>query len=197
MDASDFMLEDTREEKERRALKKGIEGVKQVAYEILGRANGLYKRAARENDPSPTIVGKAIAYLTCFIDLAKVLGIPATYYQKTVGELYERLGALMTKVEENSKTTIVQHRRDPEGIKVEAERVEVEKKKLELREIKVEREANPAPAPASSNNTAMIEDMVGYLKGLGYDKSEARKRAEIAYQPGVRIEELVAAACRL
>jgi hypothetical protein len=194
MKAEDFMMEETAEEKDRRILKKGLDGAKQVAYEMLGRANGLYKRALK-GDPSPTLVGKAIAYLTCFMDLAKVVGIPELHYKKIVQTLYERLGDLMIKVEENSRTTIVQHRRDPEGIKIEAERVEVAKKEIVLRELQVTREAEPKPAPPVGATT--IEEMVGYLKSLGYDKNEARMRAEKVYRPDARIEDLVAAACRV
>jgi hypothetical protein len=194
MKAEDFMMEETAEEKDRRVLKKGLDGAKQVAYEMLGRANGLYKRAAK-GDPSPTLVGKAIAYLTCFMDLAKVVGIPQDHYSKIISTLYERLGTLMIKVEESSRKTIVEHRRDPRGLEIEAERVEVAKKEVVLRELQVTREAEPKPPPPAS--AATIEEMVGYLKGLGYDRNEARMRAEKVYRPDAKIEDLVAAACRV
>ena len=194
MKAEDFMMEETAEEKDRRILKKGIDGAKQVAYEMLGRANGLYKRAAK-GDPSPTLAGKAIAYLTCFMDLAKVVGIPEAHYSKIVSTLYERLGTLMIKVEENSRKTIIEHRRDPKGLEIEAKKVDVAEKTIVLRELQVTRESEPKPPPPA--NAATIEEMVGYLKGLGYDKNEARMRAERVYRPDARIEDLVAAACRV
>jgi hypothetical protein len=190
----DFMLEETREEAERKILKKGIDGVKEMAFGFLGKANGLYRRASR-GDPNPMLVGKAIAYLTCFQDLAPVIGIKKELYLPVIKTLWEKLGEISVKVEDEGKKTIIEHRRDPAGIKVEQDKLELDKKKVEVREAKAEL---TIVDDRSAVNERMIEDVSMWLhRSLGYDKKDADRRARMVYKPGASLEELISAGCRV
>ena len=204
--AEEFFLEDSKEEKERKNLKKGVDGAKQVAFRCLGRAHALLKRAS-SGDPSPTLAGRASAYLTTFMELASVLSIKPELYEKATKMLTLKIGSLLNTVSENSQKTVIEHRRDPKGLEVEMLQAELKKKELELREIKiVDRTEKPSGAPLGAPEAApaqdgsgMIREVSQWLSGscLGYDKAEAERRAKAVYRPDASLEDLIAAACRL
>ena len=196
--AEDFMMEDTREEAERKILKKGMEGVKETALLFLGKANGFYKRAAK-GDPNPMLVGKAIAFLSAFQDLAPLIGLKKEMYLPIVKTLWEKLGDMTVKVGENKGKVIVEHRRDPAGVKVEQEKLALAEKKVEMKEIKEARKAELVIIDERPPvDEKMIEDVSMWLsRSLGYDKKDADRRARLVYRPGATLEELITAGCRV
>jgi len=208
MNAEDFLTEETAEKK----YKKGLDSIKQHAMGFLGKAAGLYKRAAK-GDPSPTLVGKAIAYLTCFQELAPELGIKREMYSKIVTDLMEKLGTLVIKIDQDSRKTIIEHRADPEKAALEQRKVELREKELEIRveDARKPKEAEISPEPdvhvlrveavpvAPVTSEATIKEVSDWLvhSQLGYERADANRRAKLAYQPGVPVEELVVKACRV
>jgi hypothetical protein len=206
MKADDFMMEETEELK----MKKQMKVARETTMGFLGKAHGLYKRAAK-GDPSPTIVGKAIAYLTCFQEMAPEVGIKKDFYQKIVTQLSEKLGTLLIQIDQDSRKTIIQHRADPTKAALEQKKVELREKELDIR---IEDNRKPAATATVSDEggvhvlkveahpipeEAIIKEVSDWLVNsqLGYERAEAQRRAKIAYQPGVPVEELVARACRI
>lgn len=204
MKADDFLTEESPEVK----LKKQLQTARETTMGFLGKAHGLYKRALK-GDPSPTIVGKAIAYLTCFQEMAPEVGIKKDSYYKIVTMLSEKLGTLMIKIDQDSRSTIVQHRGDPTKAALELKKVELREKELELR---VEDNRKPDVSVATKDGVhvlkveatpmpeeTVIKEVSDWLvhSQLGYEKADAQRRARLAYQPGVPVDELVARACRI
>lgn len=196
----DFLLEDLPDEKERKTLRKCLEGVKTVAMGLLAKALALYKRASR-GDPNPMLAGKAIAYLSSFQELAPALGIKEYLYKKVVSELWEKLGKLAIHVDEHSKKTVILHKRDERGLELEAQKLEFRREAREkactMAEIKVEDDRPDPSALAEGSENLITEAALWLERSLGYEKKDAERRARLAWKSGIRLEELVAAGCRI
>lgn len=202
----DFIMEETVEKK----YKKALDSAKTCTMGFLGKAASLYKRAMK-GDPSPTLVGKAIAYLTCFQELAPEVGIKRELYTKILTDLLTGLGKLSIKVDQDSRKTIIEHRGDPEKVALETRKLELREKELEIQvqDNRKPREAQPAMEPGTIvlkvdaveivPEESVIKEVSDWLVGsqLKFERNDAQRRARIAYQPGVPIEELVARACRI
>ena len=200
----EFMLDDTPEAKAIKALKHTVDASKKTAFGFFAKAHGFWRRAAA-GDPSPTLIGRASAYLTAFMEIAPVLGIKPEIYMKTVKELSVKIGALLQMSVENANKTVIEHRRDPKGLEIEAMQAALKKRELDIREIKVvERKETAAPSGVAVSQAvpdaqARIDEVSMWLSNtaLGFDKADAARRAKAVYRPDASIEELVAEACRV
>lgn len=196
--AEEFFLEETKEQKERKVLRQGVDGAKHVALKFLSRAYNLWKRSAA-GDPSPTLAGRASAYLTAFTELAPVVGLNPEVYGRVLKDLTVKIGALLGDVTEASQKTVIEHRRDPKGLEVEMLQAKLKERELELREIKVAERKKEAVAAPEDDAQGKISEVADWLSKsmLGYDRQEAERRAKAAYRPEASIEEMIASACRL
>lgn len=202
LDQEDFLLEESRDAKEKKKLKAGLEAAKIATMGFLGKAMGLYKRAAA-GDSSPTLAGRATAYLMAFTEMAAALGIDRSRYEGVVTKLQEKIGALLVKVSDEAGKTIIEHRRDPKGVEVELLQARLKERELGIRELKVVDDRKDSDTAKVSGSPADVEPGVREVaiwlsnSTLGYDKAEAERRARAVYQPGIPIADLVASACRL
>lgn len=195
IDPVHFLLEETKEEAERKKLKSALDRAKSVCLELLAKAHSFYQ-TARTEPPSPIALGRAISYLLAFKSLAPAVGISQEKYGIILSSLASKLSELSRKLEAGQKTVLVKHERDPEGVKIDKEKLEVSRKQEERREEEIRIRNRTESAPNS--DAMLVEDIVKALvNGLGYDRKEAHRRAVGVYRKDGTLEELIMEACRL
>lgn len=193
IDPKEFLLEDTEEERRLKSLSQDMDGVKQLANSYARRALNLYKRI-KEDDPSPTLAGKAITFLTVFAELAKITKIKLSPMQESaIKVLTEKLGGVAIKIEEDRHKVVIEHRRDPKGIDLEKEKLAVRAAEDAARskrseEIKIKEEE-------AEVSNKMVDDVARGLKSLGF--KDPHRRAKLVYKEGVGLEELIVEGCRV
>jgi len=198
MKAEDFLLEETEEEKRIKVLRAGMDAVRAACNRFLKMAIDTYRRV-KEADPSPTLVGKAIAYVTCFRVLSKAAGIDTRLHDKGIEAFLGKLGEAALKIEEERHKIVIEHKKDPEGLVIEKEKLVIRKAEEDRREeeIKIRETPPPPPTPQAVSAHRMIEDVACALRSLGHKRDEAQRLATQVYRDGVEIGELVVEACRL
>ena len=156
-------------------------------------------KLVRQIDDKPEeyrfLVGKAVAYYLSARDLAKKTGMNIMDYP-VFSNLAGKLSKLAGLAERPApvKTVTVQHRRDPNGVAVDREKLDFRKALEEARKSKLHEIPKEDRMP--NHQAKVLSDTRKCLKSLGFNEKEAYCRAAEVYRDGASVEELVIKACQ-
>lgn len=171
-------------------------GARSLVVEFLNLAKRFTEDAESGNGNPAYAAGKAIAYFRATEKLAKV-SYPKALELPVFKKMLDRLTPLSIKHREAppSKTVTVQHKADPDKLKVEEHKILV----LEAKEEARKSDTDKLDVRGLPNEKMIVTSDIAkaLTNGLGYSAFEARRRAEAVYKPGVDLEELISEACRV
>ncbi len=193
LDASDFALPEDPPKRE-----KDLEEKLKCAADTATKLVILAKEAKEDAEGARGSfqAGMALAYFVAFKNMSTALGLDYKKYP-FVMRLFEDIKKLVPgRGEGPTKTVVVEHRRDKDGLKVEAEKVEV--RKAEVRRLEAMRGQEEEPKEETSEDS-ILRDLIKALSGptLGYPKPQAVELAKKVWRPGATLEELIGDACRV